>query len=72
MTDYRIHAGYKPLPDLEIVDGARASTAPWSAIALLSGALGPVGTNAARLAAYPQSTATVVAAEIRGPRTASD
>ena len=54
------------------MDGARASTAPWSAIALLSGALGPVGTNAARLAAYPQSTATIVAAEIRGLRTASD
>ena len=61
-----------PLPDLEIVDGARAFTAPWAAISLLSGALGPVGTNAARLSSYPLGTATVVAAEIRGLLTASD
>ena len=57
-----------PLPDLEISNGVRARTAPWSAIALLSGALGSVGTNASRLLPYPQATVAVVADVVRGTR----
>ena len=48
------------IPGLEIRTGPRAAKEPWAAISLLVGALGPVGTNAARLAGYPASTATVV------------
>ena len=60
------------IPSLEIRTGPRATNAPWAAISLLAGALGPVGTNAARLAGYPTSTATVAAAELRGTSTAGD
>ena len=55
---------------LEIASGPRARTAPWAAISLLTGALGPVGRNPLRLA--PDAPTLIVAAEIRGSSTAQD
>ena len=62
--------GAAPIPSLEIAAGPRARKAPWAAISLLAGALGPVGRNLARFAAG--SPAVLVAATIRGESTASD
>jgi hypothetical protein len=58
------------ITSLEITSGPRARTAPWAAIALLAGALGPVGRNPLRIA--PAAPALIVAAEIRGSSTAQD
>ena len=59
-----------PITALEISVGPRAQNAPWAAIALLAGALGPVGRNHYRFAASGASV--LVAAEIRGNSTAQD
>ena len=58
------------LPSLEINTGKRATSAPWSAIALLVGAMGPARSNPQRLAA--DSQVLIVATDIRGDRTAPD
>ena len=58
------------IPSLEITTGPRARTAPWAAITLLSGALGPVGRNPLRFSATAPSL--IVAAEIRGTNAARD
>ena len=62
--------GAASIPSLEITAGPRARKAPWAAISLLAGALGPVGRNAARFAAGAPSV--LVAAIIRGESTAAD
>jgi hypothetical protein len=59
-----------PLVSLEITAGPRARSSPWAAIALLAGALGPIGRNPLRLA--DASPTLIMASELRGDSTAQN
>ena len=59
-----------PLVSLEITSGPRARASPWAAIALLAGALGPIGRNPLRLA--DASPTLIMASELRGDSTAQN
>ena len=60
--------GLATIAQLEITSGAAAAVAPWAAICRLAGAMGPVGTQAARLeqTALVQSVADTIKTHATG------